>query len=106
MQPLLEFGKPEDFARRQALERQIEALEAELLQYQKTIEKNWESRFELSGDTVEERIPEILKTPIEERATIDRNLLSRFSRKKMRHGKPVRTASGRCAPRCPSSKRP
>ena len=82
MQPLLEFGKPEDFARRQALERQIEALEAELLQYQKTIEKNWESRFELSGDTVEERIPEILKTPIEERATIDRNLLSRFFSKK------------------------
>ncbi len=78
MQPLLEFGKPEDFVRREALDQQIEALEAELLQYQKTIEKDWESRFELSGDTVEERIPEILATLIEERATIDRGLLSRF----------------------------
>ena len=78
MQPLLEFGKPEDFARRKAVEQQIEALEAELLQYQKTIEQDWQSRFELSGDSVEERIPAILETPIEARATIDRNLLSRF----------------------------
>ena len=82
MQPLLEFGKPEEFARRKAMEQQIEALEAELLQYQKTIEKDWQSRFALSGDPVEKRIPAILKTPIAERATIDRGLLSRFFSKK------------------------
>ena len=78
MQPLLEFGKPEDFARRTATETQIEMLESELLKYQETLEKDWESRFELSGDTVEQLIPAILETPLEDRSTVHRGTLARF----------------------------
>ena len=82
MQPLLEFGEPEDFARREAGEAQIELLETELLKYQEAIERDWQNRFDLSGDTVEELIPAIFETPLEERSTVDRGTLARFLSKK------------------------
>jgi len=46
------------------------------------LEKDWESRFELSGDTVEQLIPAILATPLVERSTVHRNTLARFLSKK------------------------
>ncbi|MBI1357919.1 MAG: DUF1549 domain-containing protein [Acidobacteria bacterium] len=78
MDPLLEFGEPDQFARRDALKGQIAILEAELLDYQKELEKDWK-RFATGEDAeLEARVQAVLETPVEQRSTVDRGTLQRF----------------------------
>ena len=80
MDPLLEFGKPEEYARREALKHQIGLLEGELLEYRKSLEADWETRFATGGDTVEERVRGIFEIPRAKRSSVDRGTLDRFFR--------------------------
>ena len=80
MDPLLEFGTPQEYARRGALKHQIGLLEDELLEYRKSLESDWETRFASGADAVGERVRHVLNTPREERSTVDRGTLDRFFR--------------------------
>ena len=80
MDPLLEFGKPEEYARQGALKHQIGLLEDELLEYRKTLESDWETRLASGEDTVEELVRGILQTPRAERPAVDQGTVDRFFR--------------------------
>ena len=82
MDPLLEFGKPEEYARREALKHQIGLLETELAEYRKTLESDWETRFATEGDTLEERVRGIFEIPREKRSTVDLAALDGFFAKR------------------------
>ena len=82
LDPILEFGEPEDFAGRDAVRHQISILEKELEAYEKELEKklaSWEH-----GLSTEERseiaphIREILETPPEQRVSLQKGVLDRF----------------------------
>jgi hypothetical protein len=70
-EPILEFGEPEDFTRRDAVRDQIEILEKELEEYGKSIEgKQAEWEASLSKEQVSElgqRIQEVLVVPTGDR---------------------------------------
>ena len=80
MDPLLEFGKLEEYARRAALKHQIGLLEDELVEYRKSLESDWETRFATGKDTVEERVRGIFNIPRAKRSEVDRGTLDRFFR--------------------------
>ena len=82
LDPILEFGEPEDFAGRAAVRHQISILEKELEAYEKELEKklaNWEQG--LSGEERSEIAPhirEILEIPPEQRVSLQKGVLDRF----------------------------
>ena len=80
MDPLLEFGAPDEYARRAALKHQMAMLEADLIEYRKSLESDWETRFATTGDTVEERVRDIFKLPRAKRSLVDLGTLDRFFR--------------------------
>ena len=76
LDPILEFGKPEDFARRQAIRHQRSILEKELKAYQTTLETslaNWEQGLPKEERTsIAPQIQESLKIPPERRGPLSK----------------------------------
>jgi len=82
LDPMLEFGKPEDFARREAIRQQRSILEKELKAYQIELEKtlaNWEEGLPREGrDSIAPQIQESLTIPPERRNIYQRRVLDLF----------------------------
>jgi hypothetical protein len=82
MDPILEFGEPADFARRDAVRHQVSLLEEELASYRKALDKelaDWEQRLsEKERAEIEPHIRQILETPREKRVSLQKGVLDRF----------------------------
>ncbi len=82
MDPILEFGEPADFARRDAVRRQVSLLEEELAAYRKELDAelaDWEQRLsEKERAEIEPHIRQILETPREKRVSLQKGVLDRF----------------------------
>ena len=82
LDPILEFGKPEDFARRQAIRHQRSILEKELKAYQTTLETslaNWEQGLpKEERASIAPQIQESLKIPPERRDLYQKRVLDLF----------------------------
>lgn len=82
MDPIIEFGEPEDFASRETIRHQASILQDELDVYEKQIENklaNWER--ELSQEQraeIKPHIQQILDTPPEQRVSLQKGVLQRF----------------------------
>ena len=82
LDPILEFGEPEDFAGRDAVRHQISILEKELEAYEKELESklaNWEHGLSKEERAeIEPHVREILETPPEQRVSLQKGVLDRF----------------------------
>ena len=80
--PILEFGEPEDFARREAIRHQISILEKELEAYEKELEKklaNWEQGLSKGKRAaIAPHIQQILEIPPEQRVSLQKMVVDRF----------------------------
>ena len=82
LDPMLEFGKPEDFARREAIRQQRSILEKELTAYQTKLEEtlaNWEEGLPREGRaSIAPQIRESLKIAPDRRNIYQRRVLDLF----------------------------
>ena len=77
MEPILEFGTPELLARRDALKKEIDLLEAAVDDLRLTLESEWDDRFPPGDVPAIERAREIIGIPPEERSSVQDSVLGR-----------------------------
>ncbi len=82
MDPILEFGEPADFARRDAVRHQVSLLEQESAAYKKELDEklaDWEQLLsEKERAKIEPHIRQILEIPPEDRVSVQKGVLDRF----------------------------
>ena len=77
MEPILEFGSPEQLAKRDALKKEIESLEAAADDLRLALESEWDDRFPSRDVPAIERAREIIGIPPEERSSVQDSVLVR-----------------------------
>ena len=77
MEPILEFGNTELVAKRDALRKKIDALEAEADALGLSLESDWNNRFPPGDVPAIERAREIIGIPRKERSTVQDSVLER-----------------------------
>ena len=77
MEPILEFGTPEELAERDSLQTEIDRAEGELARLQSKLEATWDERFPPGDTPAIERAREIIAVPKSERSSVQTGVLDR-----------------------------